>query len=80
MPGYIEWILAFPRAPTGSISIQVWWIACASTIVMVGEAVGALYTLRERKWFAGKSGLREQPMAMSSGQKDGPKQQGKKEL
>ncbi|KAF2085857.1 hypothetical protein K490DRAFT_18533, partial [Saccharata proteae CBS 121410] len=45
VPGYVEWILAFPRAPTGSISIQVWGIACASIIALVSEALGAIYVL-----------------------------------
>lgn len=49
VPGYVEWILAFPRAPTGSISMQVWWIACATVIHMVGEAVVAFYTLLQRE-------------------------------
>lgn len=45
MPGYIEWILAFPRAPTGSISIQVWGIACASMISIVSASIVAAWAL-----------------------------------
>lgn len=41
----MEWILSFPRAPQGSISIQVWSIACASVISLVAEAVVAVYAL-----------------------------------
>lgn len=37
--------MAFPRAPAGSISIQIWGIACASVIQMMSEAVVALYAL-----------------------------------
>ncbi|KAL1627639.1 GET complex subunit get1 [Neofusicoccum ribis] len=44
-PGYVEWVLAFPKAPTGSVSIQIWGIACASVISLVSEALVALYAL-----------------------------------
>lgn len=64
VPGYIEWILAFPRAPTGSISIQVWGIACVSVIQMVSEAVVALYTLSQRE--QQKTGRKEEPMAFKA--------------
>ena len=45
MPGYVEWILSFPRAPRGSISINIWGIACASVIGLVSEATAAIYAL-----------------------------------
>lgn len=41
LPSYVEWALSFPRAPTGSISIQVWGIACASVVQLVHQAVVA---------------------------------------
>lgn len=65
MPGYIEWILAFPRAPTGSISMQVWWIACTTFIALVSEAGVALYTLVQRQ--GQKTDSRREPMAFKSG-------------
>lgn len=65
VPGYIEWILAFPRAPTGSISMQVWWIACTTFIAMVSEAVVASYTLVQRQ--GQKTGPKKEPMAFQSG-------------
>lgn len=49
LPKYVEWILAFPRAPMGSISVQIWQIACASIIGMVREAVTAVYVLATKK-------------------------------
>lgn len=49
MPGYVEWVLSFPRAPIGSISIQIWAIACASIIAMVSEAVIAGHALVEKQ-------------------------------
>ena len=44
VPYYIEWILACPKAPLGSISIQVWWIACAGVIQLVADLVEPAYT------------------------------------
>ena len=46
VPYPAEWILSFPRAPVGSISINVWGIACASVIGMISEGSIALWTLR----------------------------------
>ncbi|KAI9712629.1 MAG: hypothetical protein M1812_006809 [Candelaria pacifica] len=55
LPSYVEWMLSFPRAPRGSISIQVWGIACTSVIQLVGGAVVALYVLAtEQKAGKGK--------------------------
>lgn len=45
VPYYVEWILSFPRAPLGSVSINIWGIACASSIALVGEAILAGYVL-----------------------------------
>ncbi|GAB7348224.1 hypothetical protein MBLNU459_g6221t1 [Dothideomycetes sp. NU459] len=64
VPSYVEWILAFPRAPRGSISIQVWGIACASVTAMVSEAILALYKLTLQTSPANKQ--REEPMAFGS--------------
>ncbi|KAK2774868.1 GET complex subunit get1 [Onygenales sp. PD_12] len=41
MPWQVEWVLSFPRAPMGSVSIQVWGGACAAVVALVGDAVGA---------------------------------------
>jgi len=53
VPWHIEWLLAFPRAPMGSVSINVWAIACASVIAMVSEGVKAAWTLKERRVMEG---------------------------
>ena len=45
VPTYVEWALAFPRAKTGSISIQVWAMACATVIQIVSEALISLWAL-----------------------------------
>lgn len=49
LPYYVEWILSFPKAPVGSISINVWSIACASVVSMVAEALLAGTTLALKK-------------------------------
>ncbi|KAI9829219.1 MAG: GET complex subunit get1 [Phylliscum demangeonii] len=36
-PTYVEWLLAFPRAPRGSVSTQIWWAACVTALQLVGE-------------------------------------------
>ena len=45
VPGYVEWVLAFPKAPSGSIGIQMWFAACGSVIVIAGEGLAALWAL-----------------------------------
>jgi hypothetical protein len=42
-PGYVEWLLAFPKAPRGSVSIQIWALACASIVPLVIAVVLAIY-------------------------------------
>lgn len=81
VPGYVEWILAFPRAPTGSISIQVWGIACVSVISMLSEAITALYALvqKQKQGQAQPQKSMEEPMAFKSGTSAASSQE-KKEL
>ncbi|OBT65278.1 hypothetical protein VE03_04673 [Pseudogymnoascus sp. 23342-1-I1] len=45
VPYYVEWLLSCPRAPLGSISIQVWGMACAAVILLVSDAVVAVVGL-----------------------------------
>ncbi|KAL6714856.1 GET complex subunit get1 [Lecanora helva] len=74
VPGYVEWLLAFPRAPTGSVSIQMWGIACATVIQLVGAAAVAGVVL------VGE-GRGAERGAMPMGRKDGEGEKGgKKEL
>lgn len=56
--------MACPRAPTGSISIQLWGIACGSFIQLANEVVVALYTLAQRTKEAQPQ--TKQPMAFKS--------------
>jgi len=41
MPYYAEWLLSFPRAPLGSVSIQAWVLACGVVILLVSDAITA---------------------------------------
>ncbi|OQD72446.1 hypothetical protein PENDEC_c021G01835 [Penicillium decumbens] len=41
-PYYVEWVLSFPRAPLGTVSIQVWSNVCATTIAVMAEVLGAI--------------------------------------
>jgi hypothetical protein len=42
---YGEWLLSFPRAPLGSVSVLAWQFASGAVIAMVAEAIGALTVL-----------------------------------
>jgi hypothetical protein len=45
VPYYAEWLLSFPRAPLGSISIQAWTLACGAIILLVSDALVAIIAL-----------------------------------
>ena len=45
VPYYAEWLLSFPRAPVGSISIQAWALACAAVILLVSDTLVAIVSL-----------------------------------
>ncbi len=45
VPYYAEWLLSFPRAPMGSVSIQAWALACGAVILLVSDAIVALVAL-----------------------------------
>lgn len=38
-------MLAFPRAPRGSVSIQIWGLACSTIVQLVGSALAAAWVL-----------------------------------
>ena len=69
MPYYGEWILSFPRAPLGSVSIQVWGMACGAAILLVSEAIVALVGLvmEMKNTSQAKEGSKEKvPMKMKA--------------
>ncbi len=79
MPAYVAFLLAFPRAPRGSVSVQVWGIACATVVQIVFAAGAAAWVLlSRRKGMTGQKGRRE-GMGMGVGG-GGGKGEGKKEL
>ena len=45
VPSYVEWLLSFPRAPRGSVSILIWEMACAYVIQMVASATASVILL-----------------------------------
>ncbi|KAF7894961.1 hypothetical protein EAF00_006775 [Botryotinia globosa] len=76
-PYYAEWLLSFPRAPLGSISIQAWTLACAAVILLVSDALVAAVALVLGTQTGTKTKKMEEPMK-ASGQ--GAEKPGKKEL
>ena len=49
VPGVVEWGLAFPRAPRGSVSIQVWSFAVGQVAAIV-VALGAWGWSKVTRW------------------------------
>jgi hypothetical protein len=83
LPYYVEWILSFPRAPLGSVSINVWGIACASMIALAAEGLAAVWVLVTHKptpAAAEKHRQKDQAMAFSADQKPMGQSGEKKEL
>jgi hypothetical protein len=62
VPWYVEWTLAFPRAPSGSVSINVWSAACAAVLKVLGDLVGDLLVIMK-----GQTGARRKEEAMKVG-------------
>lgn len=38
IPYYAEWVLSFPRAPLGSISLQIWSLSCKAFVTLLLDA------------------------------------------
>lgn len=66
VPIYIEWILSFPRAPIGSVSIQMWAISCGTVIRLVGAALVAAWVLMQTS-----KGKEKQKVKVSAGSATG---------
>jgi cobalamin-dependent methionine synthase I len=69
VPYYVEWILSFPRAPLGSISIQVWTAACAAIIALASEAFAAVWVLATKKPTPAAKQQEKEAMAFKADQK-----------
>ena len=69
VPWYVEWTLAFPRAPSGSVSINVWSGACAAAFKVLGDSIGYLVlVVQGQEAVRGKKG---EPMKVSADGKMG---------
>ncbi|KAF2759705.1 hypothetical protein EJ05DRAFT_498909 [Pseudovirgaria hyperparasitica] len=79
LPYYVEWLLSFPRAPLGSISIQIWGMACVSIVTMSGEALKAIYVLATEQAADQKNTSKGRPQAVPM-QTSRPGPKGEKEL
>lgn len=44
-PYYAEWILSFPRAPIGSVSIASWQLACIGVIALFSDLIKGIVGL-----------------------------------
>lgn len=77
-PYYAEWLISFPRAPLGSVSIVSWQLACGAVIALVSDTVGAFITL-VRDASANASRQKEQPVKAKSPEKTDTAPQAEKE-
>jgi hypothetical protein len=78
VPYYGEWLLSFPRAPLGSVSINVWGIACASMIALASEGLAAVWVLvmhRPTPAATEKKREKEEAMAFKADQRSGEKKE-----
>ncbi|BCR85086.1 guided entry of tail-anchored proteins factor 1 [Aspergillus chevalieri] len=41
-PYYVEWVLSFPKAPMGSVSVQVWSSVCGVTVRVLAEILSTV--------------------------------------
>jgi len=75
LPWYVEWVLGFPRAPYGSVSVQVWGTVCGVVVALVGDTIGStVVTLLSKRQARAKKGKKEpMKMASSSGEKSAAK-------
>lgn len=65
-PYPVEWVLSFPRAPLGAVSVNVWGIACASVIGLLKEGVVGVWGLRSAE---GKQAAVKVPVGVGTGVK-----------
>lgn len=82
-PYYAEWVISFPRAPMGSVSVASWQLACTGVITLAADAITAVVGLA----VAGRQGAQEkkaeQPVRASASPAGEARSQGedsKKEL
>ena len=75
-PWYAEWFLSLPRAPTGSVSIASWQVACTVVISFVADTVAAAWSLvfgarqQEKVPVKADGGAAEKPAEKAEGKKE----------
>lgn len=80
-PYYAEWIISFPRAPLGSVSVASWQLACTGVVALVSDTIGAIVKLVQdtRRTYASRQ--KEQPVkGTSEAQSQAQGEEKKKEL
>lgn len=65
-PYYAEWLISFPRAPLGSVSVVSWQLACTGVIALAADGIGAAVRLVVEARRAQSSRQKEQPVNASS--------------
>lgn len=73
VPGYVEWGLSFPKAPIGSVSIQVWSFAVGQVVNLVSGMVMHFFAVFSDKY--GKT-----PVAMPAAAAAGVEKKAKKAM
>lgn len=73
-PYYAEWIISFPRAPMGSVSVASWQLACTGVIALVADTITAVLSLVAAAVQGGQGGQgkqAEKPVKASSAAPEG---------
>ncbi|RPB07026.1 hypothetical protein P167DRAFT_540399 [Morchella conica CCBAS932] len=70
VPGYVEWGLSFPKAPIGSVSIQVWSFAVGQVVNLISGMIMYLFAV-----FSGKApvAMPAEAAAAAAGEEKGAK-------
>jgi tail-anchored protein insertion receptor len=71
-PYYAEWIVSFPRAPLGSVSVASWQLACTGMIALLFDLITGIYGLVfavKQKETPMKASNRPQPSAKAEQEK-----------
>lgn len=85
-PYYAEWLISFPRAPLGSVSVASWQLACAGVVALLADTIGAIVRLvvdarQKAQAEAQQARRKEEPVRASAAQpEEDEKTESKKEL
>lgn len=78
-PYYAEWIISFPRAPMGSVSVASWQLACTGVITLLADTITAIVSLVATAVQGSKGKQAEKPVKASSATADSTSSQGEKD-